>query len=132
MQDYYAPVPTLSREERKTHEQDHIMDLIEDMSEAGGSKEAVVEEWMKVNEKKKTAFYDRLKELPEEIAKAVQGSRQEISRPWSSQSQREDPHGSLGVNPTLCESGSDERLRWVQYKSWTDGKSHHPSEPGAR
>jgi hypothetical protein len=59
-------VPTLSRDERKTHEQDHILELIEEMSESGGSKEAVVDDWMKVNEKKKTAFYDRLKELPEE------------------------------------------------------------------
>ncbi len=67
MQDYYAPIPTLSREERKTHEQDHILDLIEEMSEAGGSKEAVVEDWMTANEKKKTAFYERLKELPEEL-----------------------------------------------------------------
>jgi hypothetical protein len=66
MQDYYAPVPTLSREERKTHEQDQILELIEEMSEADGSKEAVVEDWMRTNEKKKTAFYDRLKELPEE------------------------------------------------------------------
>jgi hypothetical protein len=66
MQDYYAPVPTLSREERKTHDQDHIVELIEEMSESGGSKEAVVEDWMTANEKKKTAFYDRLKELPKE------------------------------------------------------------------
>lgn len=69
MQDYYAPVPTLSRDERKTHEQDHILELIEEMSDSGGSKEAVVDDWMKVNEKKKTAFYDRLKELPEEWQK---------------------------------------------------------------
>jgi hypothetical protein len=40
--------------------------LIEDTVEARGSKEAVVEEWMKANEKKKTAFYDRLGELPED------------------------------------------------------------------
>jgi hypothetical protein len=66
MQDYYAPVPTLGREERKTHEQDHILALIEDLTESGGSKEVVVEQWMQVNQKKKTAFYDRLKELPEE------------------------------------------------------------------
>jgi hypothetical protein len=66
MQDYYAPVPTLSREERKTHDQDHIVELIQEMSESGGSKEAVVEDWMTANEKKKTAFYDRLKELPKE------------------------------------------------------------------
>ncbi len=66
MQDYYAPVPSLSREERKSHEEDQILELIEEMSEADGSKEAVVEDWMRTNEKKKTAFYDRLKELPEE------------------------------------------------------------------
>jgi hypothetical protein len=66
MQDYFAPVPTLSRDERKTHEKDNIVELIEEMSESGGSKEAVVADWMKANEKKKTAFYDRLKELPEE------------------------------------------------------------------
>jgi hypothetical protein len=52
--DHYAPVPTLSREERKTHEQDHILELIEEATEAGGSKEAVVEQWMKVNGKKKS------------------------------------------------------------------------------
>jgi hypothetical protein len=55
-----------SRDERKPHEQDNIVELIEEMSESGGTKEAVVEEWMKVNEKKKTAFYQRLKELPED------------------------------------------------------------------
>jgi hypothetical protein len=66
MEDYYAPVPTLSREERKTHEQDQILELIEEQSESGGSKETVVEEWMAANDKRKTAFYDRLRELPEE------------------------------------------------------------------
>jgi hypothetical protein len=66
LRDYFAPIPTLSREERKTHEQDQILELIEEQSESGGSKETVVEEWMAANDKKKTAFYDRLKELPEE------------------------------------------------------------------
>ena len=66
MRDYFAPVQVLCREERKIHEQDHILVLIEEMSETGGSREAVVAEWMRANEKKKTAFYDRLKELPEE------------------------------------------------------------------
>ena len=66
MQDYFAPVPTLSRKERKTHEQDQILELIEEMSESGRSKEDVIEQWMTANEKKKTAFYDRLKELPTE------------------------------------------------------------------
>ena len=52
MRDYYAPVPTLNREERKTHEQDQILELIEEMSESDGSKAAVVEDWMRTNEKK--------------------------------------------------------------------------------
>ena len=62
MRDYFAPVQVLCREERKIHEQDHILVLIEEMSETGGSREAVVAEWMRANEKKKTAFYDQLKE----------------------------------------------------------------------
>jgi hypothetical protein len=66
MRDYFAPVQVLCREERKIHEQDHILVLIEEMSETGGSRKAVVAEWMRANEKEKTAFYDRLKELPEE------------------------------------------------------------------
>ena len=66
MQDYFAPVQVLGREERKVHEQDHILELIEEFSETSGSKEAVVEQWMASSGKKKTAFYDRLKELPEE------------------------------------------------------------------
>jgi hypothetical protein len=66
MQDYFAPLQALGREERKIQEQDLIVELIEKQSETGGSKEKVIEEWMKYNEKRKTAFYDRLRELPEE------------------------------------------------------------------
>jgi hypothetical protein len=40
--------------------------ILELIDESGGSKEAVVEGWMSANGKKKTAFYDRLGELPED------------------------------------------------------------------
>lgn len=66
MQDYYAPAPSPSRQERKSQEQDHILELIDEATEVGGSKEAVIEGWMAAHGKRKTAFYDRLKELPED------------------------------------------------------------------
>jgi hypothetical protein len=47
--------------------------LIEEATEAGGSKEAVVEQWMKVNGKKKTAFYDRLKKPSQEWQRRFSG-----------------------------------------------------------
>lgn len=66
MQDHFSPAPTITREDRKHLEQDQIVDLIEEASDAGVSKESVVERWMGTVGKKKTAFYDRLGELPDE------------------------------------------------------------------
>ncbi|QDV36974.1 P-loop NTPase family protein [Tautonia plasticadhaerens] len=72
LQDHFSPAPAINREDRKHLEQDRIVDLIEEAAEAGVSKEAVVEGWMAFSEKKKTAFYDRLKELPEEMQRQYQ------------------------------------------------------------
>lgn len=72
LQDHFSPAPAITREDRKHLEQDRIVDLIEEAAEAGVSKEAVVEGWMAFSEKKKSAFYDRLKELPEEMQRRYQ------------------------------------------------------------
>lgn len=72
MQDHFSPVQPLTREDRKHQEQDRITDLIEEASEVGGTKESVVERWMEAAEKKKTAFYDRLKELTPEWQRRYQ------------------------------------------------------------
>ncbi len=66
MQDHYTPAQASTREDRKHLEQERISDLIDAASEAGGTKESVAEGWMEASGKRKTAFYDRLKELPEE------------------------------------------------------------------
>ena len=121
MQDYYAPAPTPSRQERKSQEQDHILELIEETSEAGGSKEAVVEDWMKANEKKKTAFYDRLKELPEDSQKRFRAYPEKRSAaPGHATCKGKTLTAPLRVTLTLCESfGRWSRLPWVPCKSWT-------------
>lgn len=66
MQDHYTPAQAPTREEEKHQDQDRITDLIEEACRTGGSKESVIESWMAATRKRKTAFYDRRKELPEE------------------------------------------------------------------
>jgi hypothetical protein len=66
LQDHFSPAPAITREDRKQLEQDGIMDLIEEAAEAGATKDSVVEKWLEAVGKKKTAFYDRLGELPED------------------------------------------------------------------
>ena len=72
LQDHFSPAPAVTREDRKHLEQDRIVDLVEEAEASGGSKESVTEIWMKEAGKKKTAFYDRLKELPEEPQRRYQ------------------------------------------------------------
>ena len=57
--------PKITRAERKQHEQEQLRKLIEDF-DGRGTKDQVLEAWSQLVGKKKTAFYDRLAELPAE------------------------------------------------------------------
>jgi hypothetical protein len=129
MQDYYAPVPTLSREERKTHEKDLILELVEECSETGGSKEGVIEQWMSVNGKKKTAFYDRLKELPEEWSRRYQALPDKRSDSPVEDCYLDEDIITLGELIEECEAGKvksrfDLVSEWTRFTGRSEGAFH--------
>ncbi len=79
--------------------------MIGETSETGGSKEAVVEKWMSGNGKKKTAFYERLKELPEEWSRRYQALPDKRSDSSVVDSYFEGDIDTLGGLIQECEAG---------------------------
>jgi hypothetical protein len=69
---------------------------------------------MAAHGKRKTAYYDRVGELPDEVAAVPGAPGQAGVGSFARQPQRQAPYGSLGVTRTLCESGINERTPGCQ------------------